>query len=143
MPGTTYSVSQVIDKTLIALVDTPVYKLPLDSQQPFATVKAGQPVGVVFSWLDPSAERSVLYWMFYTSDGKAYYAKNLPGQYDVNSLRQQGVLTTQEVIAAEQAKNNTWYENIISKYGGYVLGTIVLVALGSAAIKGYLSKPKN
>lgn len=128
--GTIYSASDIIGKTLIAKTKVNIYRNPTDNSELLGYVNAGQPVGVVYSYLEPSAiqNRSGFYWAF-NQNGIYYYSKQDPGLYDVSALKQQGVLTTSEKVAAEleAAKQAAlpWYENLIRKYGIWVVITII------------------
>lgn len=130
----TYSAGDIINKTLIAKVKVPIYSSAQDSAIKIGEVQPGNPVGVVYSYLEPNANfgRSRLWWQF-MRNGSYYYAPNLPGYYDESALRQQGVLTELEKIEAEQEAaamaNNPWYINIIRKYGIYALVAIFGVAI--------------
>lgn len=142
MPGEIFNAGDILNKTLIAKVGVPVYRQPVDGSKPFGTVKAGQPVGVVYAWLDPKPpERAGLWWSFYDGFNQTYFTPHKENIFDVNALRQQGVISTEEKVQEEQEKedleNLPWYERLIKKYGT----TVVLALLGAAVIKGYFSRP--
>lgn len=132
--GDLYSAADIVGKTLIASVQVPVYNVAADNVQPFGYIKAGQPVGVVYSWLDPNASlnRSGLWWIF-QQNGTYYYTPQKQGWYNVEALQQQGVISTQDKInqAAQAAadENRPWYEKLIRSYGLYVLGTVVVISI--------------
>lgn len=136
-----YSVADVVGKTLYAKAKVPVYRDANDNAQPFGYVAAGQPVGVVFSWLDvnPAYNRSVLYWMFQATAGGFYYTKQIGGYYDVDALRAQGVITVEEKIEEEKEKADEASMNpielMIHRYGKYAIYTIIGVVAVKAAIQ--------
>lgn len=138
LPADTFSVSEIIGKTLIANVSIPVYEDASDSAQPVGYVNAGQPVGVVSSWLDPSPteDRSELWWVFNRPNDFPYYVKHGIGLFNISSLQQQGVLT--DVQQAQAAAGSPWYETLIKKYGPWVLGGVVVLGLGKEVIKKHL-----
>lgn len=144
--ASTYSADDVLDKTLYASKRIPVYRaappVPAGmSTAPVAYVEPGQPVGIVYSYLDPDPlnGRPNLWWMFYPASNYSdyYFTEQVGGYYDVSSLRAQGVLSLVEKQQAADDANKPWYQLLIEKYGPYVLVT----AIAAAALKGYLSRP--
>lgn len=136
--GITYDAGQVIGKTLTAKKDIPIYKAPLDraDNKPMYYVKAGYPVGVVWSWLDPNGtDRTGLWWMFENdpySKFKYYYAKHDPNGFSKSDLKQQmdaaGIkdVATQ---AQEALDANLTTEQKILKYAKYAGGAILAFLL--------------
>ncbi len=133
-----YSMNQIVDKTLYAKSDMYVYGHAENGTPPIYGVKAGDPIGVVYSWLDanPTYGRTGIWFMFYPPGGtlKYYYAPYVQGWYNVSALQEQGALTEVEIIAEqkekEEAANKTWYEVLADK----LIPVITWVALGAAAI---------
>jgi hypothetical protein len=135
-----YDVSQLVGKTLFAKLDVPIYDAVPDvygwpAQK--GTIRAGAPVGVVYGWVDadPTENRPTLWWMF-ENGGQFYYAPHARGYYDLTTLRDQGVLTDEELQALEEEKNKEWWEKAL----GMILPAAVITVLGAAAIRGYLSR---
>lgn len=150
MPETIYNSDDIIEKTLFAAQRVPVYDNapPYRSANPIGYVEPGNPVGIVYSYLqaDPTRQRANLWWMFYPSSqtfGKNYYAEQVPGYYDVSKLREQGVISLEEQKEQEETANLPWYEQLIVKYGKPILIGGVATMLAVAAIKGYFSRPKS
>jgi hypothetical protein len=135
--GEIYDAGAIIDKTLIAKQRVPVYREPKDHFKPFGAVEPGNSVGVVYSYLEPnpSQDRSRLWWMFWDGRYNQYYAPHDPNYYSVSALKQQGVLSEQDKLDAALP----WYEQLIKKYGPWVLGAGLLYA----GVRGYLSRPSN
>ena len=104
-----YDVSDIIGKTLFAKQTVAVYRGDqVPNGKPFAYVKPNAPVGVVYSYLSPgSTGRVNVWWQYYDDVNGAYYSEMTVGRYSVEAIRQQGVLSTQEKIEAEQIKNQT------------------------------------
>jgi hypothetical protein len=104
-----YSLTDIVGKTLIAKTDIPVYRgSEVPNGQPFAIVSSGQPVGVVDSWLNPGKSGRVNLWFQYLDEfNRPYYTEMKPGFYDVNALKQQGVLTVKQKIDQETIKNQS------------------------------------
>lgn len=103
--GSIYSAADIIGKTLIPKVEVLVKRLPRDSDPYIYKVKAGQTLGVVYSYLEPSVERKSLYWMFKDTTGKPYYVEHASDRFSVKALQEQGVLSTWEQIQADQQAN--------------------------------------
>jgi hypothetical protein len=140
MADATYDISDLIDKTFYAAVPMAVYKDASDSAAPVYTVAVGQPIGVLYSWLDPSASenRSELWFMFWPDGQDPYYTKYGPG-YNFDALIGQGLQSDAQKAAAAATAALPWYEQLITKYGPYILGTILV----GAAVKGYLARPRK
>lgn len=143
--GDLYNIGQLIDKTLIAFREVPVYDSPPDINHvpvKIATVHPGNPVGVVYSYLgiDPSKNRPVV-WLQFAPDvawGHWYYTPFDGSLFDLSAFQQQGVLSVIEQAAQDAEDNKEWYEKVLDR----VLPIAVVVLLGSAAIRGYLSRGK-
>ncbi len=93
-----YSAAQIIGKDLIAKKSVELKRLPDTNAKTIYTVKPGQPVGNVYSYIGGDGVQ--LFWMFYDSKGKAYYVEHQPGLFDIAVLKDQGALT----VAEEQKK---------------------------------------
>lgn len=102
-----YSAADIIGKTLIAKKSIGIKREPTDLGNIIFTVSPGQSVGVVDSYYNVIPGRSVLYWGFKDANGRNYYAPHLEGYYDIRSLSDQGVLTTQEKTELELKANET------------------------------------
>lgn len=99
------------------------------------TAKAGDALGVVYSWVTKeSSDGMKLYWMFYDANKRPYYAKHETGAFDVNSLTQQGVTTTLEQIKAEKRDSETLPDKIGRWLGIGLLGFGV-ISLANSYIK--------
>lgn len=89
----TFSVDQIVDKTLIAKKPVPIKRLPLDTAPTVYTVKPGETVGVVYSWVSRDGS---IWWEYYDSNKNAYYTKHEPGTYDIKSLEAQGTISLEQ-----------------------------------------------
>lgn len=144
-----YKADDVIDKTLFAQEKIPVYdNVPPQPQKLLGYVEPGNPVGIVYSYLeaDPSRGRANLWWMFYPTDGSEfnnYYAEQVGGYYDVEALRQQGVISEEEARQKEEEANKPWYEQLLDNYGKPLVIGILITAVAAAAVKGFFSRPKQ
>lgn len=143
MSNELYDVSQVLEKTLIAAQDLPVFdSYPTKNYQPkqIGIVKKGQPAGIVYSWVnaDPANNRANLWWIFYpgSSTGSYYAMPHNAGYYDISALRQQGVITVVEQQEQEDEANKAWYEKVLDK----ALPVVLVAVLGGAFIRGLVSR---
>ena len=133
-----YSAADIVNKTLIAKSKVPIYRLPYDSAEMLGYVNPGESVGLVYAWIDanPAAGRNNLWWQFAPAygGGSYYYAPHKEGLYNVNSLREQGVITTLEKIEAEKKKqeaaNQPWYMAMLKT----ALPWVAAIALGAAIV---------
>ena len=134
----TYSVSDIVDKTLIAATLVPVKSMPLDTAPVIRKVAPKAPIGVVYSYLQPTTNRKNLYWAFYDSFNKPYYVEHIPSYFDLKALRDQGVLTSkekEELKAKENESIKSFIERNITK--------IVLVIAGVAILKTIIQSRMN
>lgn len=109
----TYSMSQLLDKTLIVKNDTAVYN-PGDFRyqsdkniKPVMTLKKGAGF-VVYSWISPSMNNDRYYFTTYSlMNGKYLAIPIVDGNFDIKSLQDQGALTVKEQKEAEEKANDT------------------------------------
>lgn len=134
-----FSAADIIGKTLFAKKDTPIFATPTEMGQPLLIIKKGQPIGVVYSYLAPNANRAKLYWVFESKTSKKpYYVAHNVGNFDIKALYDQGVKTTKEKQQEEEDKNKTTAEKISDTLKNFLylgLGAYVVVNLGSAFIQ--------
>jgi len=132
----TFNAAEIIGKTLIAKKDTAIWKqIPIPSQNQKGIiwknviVKKGDPIGRVFTYVGGSGV-DPLFWAFDTPNvntgqvGKFFYVEHKQGQFDVNSLREQGVLTTKEIEDLKADENKSTGDKItdaLKKGGKYLL----------------------
>lgn len=159
MPGEIYRASDIIDKTLFAKTDVPIYTAvpgylatgrTLDEFK-VGTVKAGNWVGRVDTWIspNPAAGRANIWWQFYPAENyaKPYYAEHKEGRYDISALREQGVLSIEEIRKIEEKKkeeeNKPWYQSVIDGTIGKALPWVAFIVIGSVVVKAVISNAKN
>ena len=144
MADKTYSLADMVDKTIVANSPTPIYAHADDgnthANDPIGTIDTGQPIGQLYSWLlpDVTVDRSELFLMFWPDNKDPFYTKWDAKYYNFNALEAQGLQTDAQKKAAEDLAKLPWYEQLLVKYGPWVLGTILV----GAVIKGLLSRPK-
>lgn len=113
----TFSAAEIVGKTLIAKQNVKVFNAPsyTPGAQQVATVRAGEPVGVVFSWTGGKAGQP-LNWQF--NDGnRFFYVEHRSGAFDVSALKQQGALTPTEKAELQRKENQTLPEQIFEGLG--------------------------
>jgi len=125
-----YRLKDIIDKNIRAVKNVDLYRNAIDNAIPFASVKAGNNIGILFSIVTAKAGRSIDYLMFYDSNNKAYYVPVKSGTLDEVDLKQQGAKTVEERTKEEENKAKkdagavSYY---IEKYVPYILGAIIIV----------------
>jgi hypothetical protein len=130
----TFPANQIVGKSLIAKRTVSAFDLPTydKNARKIGDIKPGQSAGVVFSFVGGQSGRP-LHWEFIGNNKKTYYIEHAPGLFDVKSLQQQGVLTTQQQQEKQEAANETLTDKIfkgVSSTTKYVLiGGGVLTAL--------------
>jgi hypothetical protein len=128
--ATQYRWKDLIDKSIFIKGDAKLYRSASDNAIPYATIKAGNPAGVLYSWVSAKVGRSVDWLMFYDKNNKVYYVPVIEGTVDLASLKAQGVKTSEERSKEEEDKNKkdagavSYY---IEKYVPYILGAIIIV----------------
>jgi len=96
-----FSVDQIIGKTLYAKKSTPVYNLPnfYTLAKQVHTIKPGEIIGTVYSYVGGSPGEP-LNWMYKTKVGLrevTYYTVHEPDNVDKNALTDQGVKTQSQL----------------------------------------------
>lgn len=142
--GKTYSVNQIIGKTITASVDTKLYSNPYGQGRVVGTVKAGQPIGIVYSYFRPE-QADGRSWLMFDNGTTSFYVPNEVASG--TGLKDQGAITVADEIKKEQeeeARRNDPVGYYLKKYGLPVLligGGIYLAATyGKAFIQGKLSQ---
>jgi hypothetical protein len=133
-----YSADQIIGKSLIARLPVKIYRFAIDSAPSVYTVTPSQNIGVVQSYLNPNENRSVLYWVFKDANQKNYYVRHSTNTFDVQSLKEQGALTTAEVTEAEKDKNLSLTDKIFKNLQkAVIVGAVVYLAAAFIKSKNY------
>jgi hypothetical protein len=146
MADTTFSAEQIVGKTLTASKKVSVYSDPTDTEQPFGYVNAGQPIGVVYSWLDANAAsgRSGLWWAFINSNTNSwYYTPHVAGNFSVSDLKAQGAITVQDATDKAAYDAMPWYEQMISKYGKWLVIVPVVGIVATPLINNLFKSRSN
>lgn len=100
-----YSLAQLLDKTFFGVKDIECKRSANDSAPVWYTVKKGQPIGKLYSWLSPNANRDSIWLMFYDVYNKPFYVKMETGKFSLSKLIEQGAISVKEQIELEKQKD--------------------------------------
>jgi len=129
-----YTTDEIVGKELFPIVIASVYGSIYG--KPFGTIKPGNSAGIVYSWVKD--KDGGLWWQFYDKNKKPYYIKHRTGLFDVSALKTSGAKTVEEKEKEEKQKQlfeNDKLSYYIQRYGSYLLGTAILVAIIKTAKK--------
>lgn len=130
----TYSISQLIGKSVYAKEKLPLYKTT-SSAKPFEYVMAGDFIGVVDSWISKDGKL----WFLFKSNTGQYVVPYIAYSFDIKSLKEQGAKTVEQERKEKEEKelkNASPIEYYLRKYGIWAVGAIV----AAGAANGLLSK---
>jgi hypothetical protein len=134
----TFNIKNLIGKPLTAKVATKLYRTPSDNAKHFASVAAGQPLGILFSWINPSANSNSLWFMFNDSKNKPYYVKYTKTLLNPNDLKRQGIkdveTETKEIKEKEDLESKGSIRFYIEKYAPYLIGAIIIIPIAKKII---------
>ncbi len=130
----TYSIADLIGKTMIAKGSVSLFRLPYDNAPAIYDVKPGNTIGIVDSYVLPKEGRTAVYLMFYDKDRRAYYMR-WGAPINTTSLIEQGVKS--DVQKAEEAKGDSTIMDFIQKNISLVVVTVALVAIAKTGIQTY------
>jgi hypothetical protein len=132
-----FSAKNIVGKTLIAKKKVYLYISP-GAKNPIASINPGQTIGVVYSYLSPNKNRSQLWWMFQNGINFVY-VPHQEGSFDIKSLKDQGVISTEDTTKAEQEKLEKAQKGAVSyyieKYVPWIIAGIFAVPLIKDLIK--------
>lgn len=137
-----YEIGQLLDKTIIAARKVNVYRYAVAGAQPVGYVQAGQPIGVLFSYLAPDFSKGRdRYWLqFYPADDDGYYyvVPYNDGDYDWSNIQQQGAITLLDQQNQQNQQDiddqTPWYEKLFNWGSSDVVKPIVNGALVLGAL---------
>jgi hypothetical protein len=134
----TFNIKNLIGKPLTAKVATKLYRSPSDNAKHYASVAAGQSLGILFSWINPSSTSNSLWFMFYDSNNKPYYVKYGKSVLNVNDLKRQGIkdveTETKESKEKEDIENKGAFRFYLEKYAPFLIGAIFIIPLAKKII---------
>jgi hypothetical protein len=100
----TYSADQIIGKVLIAKKSVALRRYPSPSGKVGYTASPGASLGTVQTWVHESGPGSPLWWSFLDSNGKPYYVRHEEGAFNLQNLKDQGVITVKEQTEQQKKK---------------------------------------
>ena len=130
-----YNVTQIVGKTLIAKKSVPLKRIASDSAPTVFTVSPGDTVGVVDSYLMPGNDRSNIYWSFYDDQNKIYYAPHDVGRFDVKELQNQGALTLEQQQQQQAEANMSTADKAFR-----LIKNIAFLTAGAYIVKSLIDK---
>jgi hypothetical protein len=148
--GKLYSAGQIVDKTIVASRDVFLYP-SLHKNEGRFVVKAGQPIGKVFSYLRPGqgsnpTGRVVL--MFERGYNQYFWLKD-DNAVSTPALKQQGVQTLKQEVKEkqeEELKDKSPVEYYIKTYGPKLLlgvgVALLVVTVAKEFVKAKVNKPQ-
>lgn len=144
--GGTYTANQLIGKTILANKTTTLYNGASKKSSVYGTVKAGQPIGKVSTYLKASQSPDGIAWLGFDGNYPFYFF--VPDENASSSgLKDQGTLTINEEKKAEndaKLKAESPVEYYVNKYGTKLIligGSIFLVTMiAKTAVKGFIDK---
>lgn len=129
--GKIYTVNQIIGKTVVASRETKAYSNNKGAGAVVATIKAGQPIGIVYSYARPEQADGRSWLMFESNTGKIYWVPN--EAVGATGLKEQGTKTVTEEIKEEQEAKQRAEDPLgyyLKKYGLpalLILGAIIVI----------------
>jgi len=125
----TFNAADIIGKTLVARKTTDIVRAPSDNAEVVFEAGPGSTIGTVYSYLLPSANRTNLYWVFEDQNNRPYYVEHKPGQFDISTIKGQGVLTLEEKQQAAEAAAETTSDKIFRYVkNGFLVAAFVYLA---------------
>lgn len=132
---TVFNAGAIIDKTLIARKKLAVYN---SAGLPVGYVAAGQPAGIVYSYLEPKpGVRDKITWQF-SLNGNFYYIPHELGAFDISSIRKQGVYTLDEIYQDQLKKEDEESRGWFAKLLGLPSAASAASGLGNVLLTGGL-----
>lgn len=134
----TYSLASLVGKPLLAKTATKLYRNPTDTSTNYASVKAGQTLGVLYSWVNPNANTNSLWFMFYDSQNKPYYVKYRIDLVDRDDLARQGIkdveTETKEKKEKEERESKGAVQFYIEKYAPFLIAAVFVIPIAKQII---------
>ena len=134
-----YLLNDIVGTTYFATREVGLTRLPNDGAAEVFTVKNGQPVGVVDSYLLPKMGRSSVWLAFNDNSGRPYYVEIKAGQTDVSKLSAQGVTDVETKLEEARKAGLSTQDKIFSSLKILLIVAVVAYLL-KEPIKNALSK---
>lgn len=141
-----YSAADIVGHNLTAAKTVNAVAYPVDNAPVLGQFTNNQNIGVVAGYVEakPEAGRNYLYWMFNDAYGNVeFWVRHEANAFHYGGLDEQGVKDIAQQLAEQDLANLPWYERLIKQYGPAILITVAIIAVGSAGVRGYFSRPRN
>lgn len=138
-----YSAADIVGHNLTAAKDVYAYLNPVDNSPVLGKFTNNQNIGVVAGYVEanPAIGRNYLYWLFNDVYGNPqFWVRHTADSFHYGALDEQGIKDIAEQLEAQNLANLPWYERLIRQYGPALLVTVGVIAVSSAAVKGYFSR---
>jgi hypothetical protein len=133
-----FNAKDIVGKTLIAKKKVFLYSSPT-AKNPLASINPGQTIGVVYSYLKPGKNRPQLWWMF-QNGARFVYVAHQEGSFDVQSLKDQGIKSTEERTKEEAEKLEKQQKGAVSFYIEKYVPWIIVGIFAVPLIKDLIKK---
>lgn len=126
----TFSVNQIIGKTLYALKEVKVYHLPIESSQVIRTTPRAGIVGVVYTYV----EKDGFIWWSLENSG---YVKHQPNTFSISSLLEQGAIDEATLNAPTTMERLNQFFQTLLKTANWTLPILAIILLVYFVTKTY------
>lgn len=120
------NIEELTGKIIIAKKRIPAKSGAWNDSEVSHYIEAGQPVGKIWSWLEPTQGRDRLHFAFEKPYGGFFYTEYQPGWYDEVNLKEQ--------IAAEKPESNSPFLSLAQSLGMKAIGALVGIQIIKAII---------
>lgn len=100
-----YNLAQLIGKTFFGTRDIEIRRAGVDTAKVIYTVKKGQSVGKLTSWLNPNSYRDSIWLEFVDVYNIPFYVKLEEGKFSLTKLIEQGAISVREQIELDKKKD--------------------------------------
>lgn len=97
-----YNLAQLIGKTFFGTKDIEIRRVGVDSAKIIYTVKKGQALGKLTSWLNANSYRDSIWLEFVDVYNIPFYVKLEEGKFSLSKLIEQGAISVQEQIELDK-----------------------------------------
>lgn len=136
--ATTFNLNDLIDLQLTAKVATKLYRTANDNAKHYASVAAGQPLGKLYSYINPNVNTKNLWFMFYDTKNQPYYVKYATNLISAADLIKRGVKDVKKIAKEEKDKADYIEKGAVrfylEKYAPFVIGAIFLIPIAKTLI---------
>jgi hypothetical protein len=122
----TYRIQDVLDRVLIANKRLPLRRMPSLEDKVVYWVEPNQSVGKLFSWIGGTPQKPVLWFQFYDSNKRPYYADYEPNRFYLQNQPNNPISIEEQIIRQKEEQKPK--PTVTDKIGN----TVFLVGLAAA-----------